>query len=125
MQRRLVFSPEAIHQSPCRRRERLAGRLRALEALRRDGQAVARIGLSRDIELDADEFEDLEDEPSCEQEQPAEEILDPSDGRPLDRGAEDRDRDATASGADRALGAQRQGRRVDTITVTRNEMLTR
>ena len=76
MQRRLVFSPEAIHQSPCRRRERLAGRLRALEALRRDGQAVARIGLSRDIELDADEFEDLEDEPSCEQEQPAEEILD-------------------------------------------------
>ena len=59
-----MFSPEAIHQSPCRRRERLAA------------AACARIGLSRDIELDADEFEDLEDEPSCEQEQPAEEILD-------------------------------------------------
>ncbi len=37
---------------------------------------MARIGLSRDIELDADEFEDLEDAPADEQEQEAKEILD-------------------------------------------------
>ena len=37
---------------------------------------MARIGLSRDIELDADEFEDLEDAPADEQEQAAEEIID-------------------------------------------------
>ena len=76
LQRRLASSPEAIYQSLRRRRERLESRLRELELLRRGGQAVARIGLSRDIELDADEFEDLEDAPADEQEQAAEEILD-------------------------------------------------
>ena len=72
----MASSPEAIYQSLRRRRERLESRLRELELLRRGGQAVARIGLSRDIELDADEFEDLEDAPADEQEQAAEEILD-------------------------------------------------
>ena len=76
LQRRLASSPEAIYQSLRRRRERLESRLRELELLRRGGQAIARIGLSRDIELDADEFEDLEDAPADEQEQAAEEILD-------------------------------------------------
>ena len=76
LQRRLASSPEAIYQSLRRRRERLESRLRELELLRRGGQAVVRIGLSRDIELDADEFEDLEDAPADEQEQAAEEILD-------------------------------------------------
>ena len=76
LQRRLASSPEAIYQSLRRRRERLESRLRELELLRRGGQAVARIGLSRDVELDADEFEDLEDAPADEQEQAAEEILD-------------------------------------------------
>ena len=76
LQRRLASSPEAIYQSLRRRRERLESRLRELELLRRGGQAVARIGLSREIELDADEFEDLEDAPADEQEQAAEEILD-------------------------------------------------
>ena len=76
LQRGLASSPEAIYQSLRRRRERLESRLRELELLRRGGQAVARIGLSRDIELDADEFEDLEDAPADEQEQAAEEILD-------------------------------------------------
>ena len=76
LQRRLASSPEAIYQSLRRRRERLESRLRELELLRRGGQAVPRIGLSRDIELDADEFEDLEDAPADEQEQAAEEILD-------------------------------------------------
>ncbi len=76
LQRRLASSPEAIYQSLRRRRERLESRLRELELLRRGGQAVVRIGLSRDIELDADEFEDLEDAPAGEQEQAAEEILD-------------------------------------------------
>ena len=76
LQRRLASSPEAIYQSLRRRRERLESRLRELELLRRGGQTVARIGLSRDIELEADEFEDLEDAPADEQEQAAEEILD-------------------------------------------------
>ena len=76
LQRRLASSPEAIYQSLRRRRERLESHLRELELLRRGGQTVARIGLSRDIELDADEFEDLEDAPADEQEQAAEEILD-------------------------------------------------
>ena len=76
LQRRLASSPEAIYQSLRRRRERLERRLRELELLRRGGQLGAHVGMARDVELDADEFEDLEDAPADEQEETADKILD-------------------------------------------------
>jgi SNF2 family DNA or RNA helicase len=72
LQRRLASSPEAIHQSLRRRRERLEGRLRELELLRRGAAAPIDTGPS----LDADDIEDLEDAPENEIEAAEEAILD-------------------------------------------------
>ena len=75
LQRRLASSPEAILQSLRRRRERLEGRLRELELLRRGGEVPEAI--TADIpEVDAETLEDLEDAPDNEVEAAEEEILD-------------------------------------------------
>jgi len=68
LQRRLASSPEAIYQSLRRRRERLEGRLREMELLRRAAVIDAPV-------LDAEDVEDLEDAPE-EVEAAEEEILD-------------------------------------------------
>ncbi len=69
LQRRLASSPEAIHQSLRRRRERLEKRLRELELLQR-GAAVPAPA------LDPEEIEDLEDAPEPDLERAEEEVLD-------------------------------------------------
>ncbi len=75
LQRRLASSPEAIHQSLRRRRERLESRLRELEVLQRGGQvALDQVSLLPD--LDAEDVEDLEDAPENEIEAVEAEILD-------------------------------------------------
>ena len=53
LQRRLASSPEAIHQSLRRRRERLEGRLREVQALQAGG--LAAVG----VDLDQEDIEDL------------------------------------------------------------------
>ncbi|MEW6277975.1 MAG: helicase-related protein [Candidatus Eremiobacterota bacterium] len=70
LQRRLASSPEAIHQSLRRRKERLEKRLREMQLLQRGAQVAA------SPVLDADELEDLEDAPENEIEAVEEEILD-------------------------------------------------
>ncbi len=74
LQRRLASSPEAIHQSLRRRRERLEKRLRELELLQRGALVAEMLGPTR--ELDADDIEDLEEAPETELEEIEEEILD-------------------------------------------------
>ena len=75
LQRRLASSPEAIHQSLRRRRERLAKRRRELETVERGGRyanALAYVG----PQLDSDDVDDLEDAPEHEVEAAENEILD-------------------------------------------------
>ena len=59
LQRRLASSPQAIHQSLRRRRERLQSRLRELEVLERGARAAPLTGAAP--ALDADEVADLDD----------------------------------------------------------------
>ena len=74
LQRRLASSPEAIHQSLRRRRERLESRLREMEVLQRGGGAG---GLpSYAPALDREDVEDLEDAPDAEAEAIEEQVLD-------------------------------------------------
>jgi SNF2 family DNA or RNA helicase len=75
LQRRLASSPEAIHQSLRRRRERLESRLREQEILQRGGQAGAALG-ARLPALDPEDVEDLEDAPDAEIEAAEEQVLD-------------------------------------------------
>jgi len=75
LQRRLASSPEAIHQSLRRRRERLESRLREMEIIQRGGQAAQILASSGPI-LDAEDVEDLEDAPDNEVAAMEEEILD-------------------------------------------------
>lgn len=75
LQRRLASSPEAIHQSLRRRRERLESRLRELEVLQRAGRTGSILSDLLPI-LDAEEVEDLEDAPDDEVEVAEAEILD-------------------------------------------------
>ncbi len=75
LQRRLASSPEAIHQSLRRRRERLESRLREMELLQRSG-SVASFLTSVIPVLDMEDMEDLEDAPESEVEEVEEEILD-------------------------------------------------
>ena len=70
LQRRLASSPEAIHQSLRRRRERLEGRLREVQALQAGG--LAAVG----VDLDQEDIEDLEDSPESELEEQEERVLD-------------------------------------------------
>ncbi|MBU6303599.1 MAG: DEAD/DEAH box helicase [Verrucomicrobia bacterium] len=74
LQRRLASSPEAIHQSLARRRDRLQNRLLEVEAAGRTGRAITSISCGP--QLDADDLEDLEDSPEDEIEAVEEEILD-------------------------------------------------
>jgi superfamily II DNA or RNA helicase len=74
LQRRLASSPEAIHQSLHRRRERLEKRLRELELLQRAAPEPATVLADR--LLDIDEVEDLEEAPENEVETAEKEILD-------------------------------------------------
>jgi len=74
LQRRLASSPEAIHQSLRRRRERLEKRLRELELLHRGAAAPAAV--TAGPVLDADDVEDLEEAPENEVEAAEAEILD-------------------------------------------------
>jgi SNF2 family DNA or RNA helicase len=74
LQRRLASSPEAIHQSLRRRRERLQKRLRELELLQRG--AAPPVTVVAGPLLDADDVEDLEEAPENEVEAAEEEILD-------------------------------------------------
>jgi len=73
LQRRLASSPEAIHQSLRRRRERLEKRLRELELLQRGAQVSA---MAAGPALDTDDVEDLEDAPETEVEEAEKEVLD-------------------------------------------------
>ena len=73
LQRRLASSPEAIHQSLRRRRERLEGRLRELELLHRGGEVAPALAATAP---DAEDVEDLEDAPDDEVQAAEEDILD-------------------------------------------------
>jgi len=75
LQRRLASSPEAIHQSLRRRRERLESRLREMELLQRGG-SVASFLTSGIPVFDQEDLEDLEEAPENEVEAVEEEILD-------------------------------------------------
>ena len=75
LQRRLASSPAAIHQSLRRRRERLEGRLRELEALRRGGEPASGPAFTFP-DLDADDVDDLDDAPEQEVEDAEARILD-------------------------------------------------
>lgn len=75
LQRRLASSPEAIHQSLRRRRERLESRLRELELLHRGGQSILSAAHSFRV-IDTEDLEDLEDAPDDEVQAMEEEILD-------------------------------------------------
>ena len=75
LQRRLASSPEAIHQSLRRRRERLESRLRELEVLQRGGRpAIAFTAAGPDF--DPEDVEDLDEAPENEVEATEEAILD-------------------------------------------------
>ena len=65
LQRRLASSPEAIHRSLRRRRERLESRLRELEVLRRGGRAAVEFAAAGP-ELDPEDVEDLDEAPESE-----------------------------------------------------------
>jgi SNF2 family DNA or RNA helicase len=75
LQRRLASSPEAIHQSLRRRRERLEGRLRELELLHRGGEVAPALAATAPA-LDAEDVEDLEEAPDDEVQAAEEDILD-------------------------------------------------
>jgi superfamily II DNA or RNA helicase len=75
LQRRLASSPEAIHQSLRRRRERLENRLREEKLVRRG--LGDRIDLMRGIRpLTEDDLDELEDAPDVEVEQAEEQVVD-------------------------------------------------
>lgn len=75
LQRRLASSPEAIHQSLKRRKERLEKRLREEKLLKRG--AEARIDALGELpELSEDEIQDLEDAPDAEIEQTQDMVVD-------------------------------------------------
>ena len=76
LQRRLASSPEAIHQSLRRRRERLEGRLGEIQAMQAKGQPVGDPSSSAGWDLDQDDIEDLEDSPGNEFEEQEERVLD-------------------------------------------------
>ncbi len=75
LQRRLASSPQAIHQSLRRRRERLESRLRELEVLQRGGQAAPILAASIPA-LDSDDVDDLDEAPENEVAALEETILD-------------------------------------------------
>jgi len=75
LQRRLASSPEAIYQSLRRRRERLEGRQRELEILRR-GALVGPEALAPVRSLDEEDWEDLDEAPDDEVQAFEEEVLD-------------------------------------------------
>ena len=75
LQRRLASSPEAIHQSLRRRRERLESRLRELEVLQRGGLAAPILAASLPA-LDSDDVDDLDEAPENEVAALEETILD-------------------------------------------------
>ena len=78
LQRRLASSPEAIYQSLRRRRERLQGQLQELEATpraRKPASGVLPIGFMAP-ELDADDFEDIDEATEEEIEQVEARVLD-------------------------------------------------
>ncbi|CRI65311.1 Superfamily II DNA/RNA helicase, SNF2 family [Thiocapsa sp. KS1] len=75
LQRRLASSPQAIHQSLRRRRERLESRLRELEVLQRGGQAAPILAASLPA-LDSDDVDDLDEAPENEVAALEETILD-------------------------------------------------
>ena len=70
LQRRLASSPEAIHQSLRRRRERLETRLREFQTLQT--RSLAADGM----DLDQEDIEDLEDSPESELDEQEERVLD-------------------------------------------------
>jgi superfamily II DNA or RNA helicase len=72
LQRRLASSPEAIYQSLHRRKERLEGRLREVELLKRGAEVIVGGGPS----WDADDFDDLDEAPEEEVEEKENEVLD-------------------------------------------------
>lgn len=71
LQRRLASSPEAIFQSLRRRRERLEGRIRELELVRRGKQVPTTLGDIPEVDL-----EDLDEAPEDEVEAAEEAVLD-------------------------------------------------
>ena len=73
LQRRLASSPEAIHQSLTRRRDRLEGRLRELKLMQR-GAAPASLAMT--LSFDGDDIEDLDDAPDDEVEAAEGAVLD-------------------------------------------------
>jgi SNF2 family DNA or RNA helicase len=75
LQRRLASSPEAIHQSLRRRRERLESRARELEVLHRAGQAAPVLAATVP-EFDAEDVDELDDASDVEVEAAEAEILD-------------------------------------------------
>jgi len=75
LQRRLASSPEAIHQSLQRRRQKLESRLRELEVHQRAGRIEAFLSAQLPF-LDTEDMEDLEDAPEDEIEAAEGEILD-------------------------------------------------
>ncbi|MDW8478605.1 MAG: helicase-related protein [Xanthomonadales bacterium] len=75
LQRRLASSPEAIYQSLRRRRERLESRLRELELLER-GRRAEQVALAPGQQLEAEDFEALEEAPDGEVEAIEEEVAD-------------------------------------------------
>ncbi len=72
LQRRLASSPEAIHESLRRRRERLERRLREVKLMQR---GAAPLDEDKDL-LDAEDIEDFDDLPEDELESLGEEFLD-------------------------------------------------
>src|SRR5690242_14571136 len=75
LQRRLASSPEAIHQSLRRRRERLEKRLREMEILQRGAVPLPESATASPV-LDEEDVEDLEDAPETEIEEAEGTILD-------------------------------------------------
>ena len=74
LQRRLASSPEAIHQSLRRRRERLESRLREVELMQRGSTTSEVFGQVRDFELE--DLEDLEDAVDADFEDAQNEVID-------------------------------------------------
>ena len=75
LQRRLASSPEAIHRSLRRRRERLQGRMQELEAQQRKGEAPSAAAPAM-LTFDSEDLEDLDEAPESEIEAQEGEALD-------------------------------------------------
>ncbi len=73
LQRRLASSPEAIHQSLMRRRNRLESRLREVQVMRR-GAALA--STAQGVSLGTEDLEYLDDAPEVEVEEVERKVLD-------------------------------------------------